>query len=536
MKNIILLFFTVSINLSAQELIYDWHFTAQGSDADQLLNSVIDHKGNSILTGNFEGTLQVGNTMYTAEEFAKNGLIIKLDPNGVVLWSKEFRADAFDDIFPFDAAIDPNNNIFLAGSVYGRVDVDPSQEEFILDSGGEDDIYFSKFDEAGNFVYANNIRVGPGFEERVLDMEMDEDGLIYCGGYIDISENGNKDDIFLFQVIPGDTAIELGWNYYVPSEGRLDGINQITLDGDHIFITGLFSGVADFDPSEGEMILDSGEGEDAFVAKLTKEGSIIWAINIGSNGENDDCLGKSLQCDSEGNVYVIGDYDGMVDFDPGEGAAQLEGFLQSFLLKLSSDGEFQWVWDQDDLFAKQVLISSSDDPFIASEGDGFVNIRKLSSGGQLNWQNQLNGQSQFSLSSRGINFDAEENIYVTANFSDEFEYDPNSGASVKAFDDDNDLIYVKLSQDPVTPIRSGAPNHLLNVFPNPVVDQIIIQFDQIQKQINLTISDIQGKVLYQQVHEQLDRLALPFPYPNGNYYLTYTTSTGTQAVVKLVKG
>lgn len=534
----ILIFYFICgvVQLNAQELIYDWHFTAQGADEDQLLNSIKDQKGNSILIGNFEDDLKVGDTDYMAEDFAKNGLMIKLDPNGAVLWSKEFRADAFDDIFPFDAAIDESNNIFLAGSIYGRVDVDPSEEEFILDSGDKDDIYFSKFDEAGNMMYATRIRVGPGFEERVLDMEIDEEGVIYCGGYIDISENGNKDDIFLFQVFPGDTAIELGWNYYIPSEGRLDGINEITVCEDYIYATGTFTGSVDFDPGEPEIILDSGDGEDIFVVKLSKTGEVVWAINMGAESEGDDCVGNSIRCDVEGNVYVAGEYDGMVDFDPGSGTAQLDGFLQSFLVKLSPDGDFQWVWDQDDLFAKQVLINSSNDPFIASEADGFVKIRKLNQDGQLNWVSQLNAQSLFSLSLRGIHFDADESIYVTANFSDEFEYDPNTGASVKAFDDDNDLIYVKLNQDPATPTRLFAPDQVLNVFPNPVVDRVNLLFEERQEQVDVQINDIQGKVLYQNTYEQVDQVALPFPYPNGNYYLTYKTSEGVQAVVKLVKG
>ena len=520
----------------SQELGYEWHFAAQGVEDDLLLNSTIDNLGNSILVGNFETEITVGDTTYTGEEFAKNGLIIKLDAQGEVIWSRVLRTDPFDDVFLFDVAVDAANNILVAGSHWGFIDADPTEEEFILDSGSNDDIYFSKFDQDGNLVFATNITVGNDNEERVLDMEIAEDGTIYCGGYVDVSANRTSDDLILFQILPQDSTIEIGWNYYVSTSGKNDGIENLTICGDFIYITGGFTGSVDFAPGDDELILDAGDTQDMFVIKLTKTGEIVWVSSFESQSDGAECIGESLQCDTDGNIYITGDYDGVVDFDPGEGKAMLDGFLQSFVLKLSPEGSFQWVWDQDDLFSREVVLNASGDPFIASEQSEFVTIRKLSSDGQLAWINQLDGGSTFDISLRGIDFDSEENLYIGTNFSGTFQYDPITKDSIQAIGNfDNDMLYIKLRQDPTTNAQDKLVARNFNIYPNPVKDIANLEFRENQSKIQLEIHDVQGRLLWRENYQNRSRIEISFPYVPGIYFLKYRLENGEQAVVKLVK-
>jgi len=54
---------------------------------------------------------------------------------------------------------------------------------------------------------------------------------------------------------------------------------------------------------------------------------------------------RRISADRNGNVYVIGTFTLTVDFDPGEGVEErtTENHHTGFLLKLDSDGEFEWV-------------------------------------------------------------------------------------------------------------------------------------------------------------------------------------------------
>src|SRR5690606_1593817 len=49
--------------------------------------------------------------------------------------------------------------------------------------------------------------------------------------------------------------------------------------------------------------------------------------------------------DETGNVYTIGVFQNLVDFDPGPGVFEVDGgdAFSIFILKLNSDGEFLWV-------------------------------------------------------------------------------------------------------------------------------------------------------------------------------------------------
>jgi hypothetical protein len=65
-----------------------------------------------------------------------------------------------------------------------------------------------------------------------------------------------------------------------------------------------------------------------------------WAIPMGGNGAT--CAGALTQSDNNGNVYVIGDLSGTVDFDPGTGLAPL-GPKGLYLAKYSAQGTYLWA-------------------------------------------------------------------------------------------------------------------------------------------------------------------------------------------------
>lgn len=108
------------------------------------------------------------------------------------------------------------------------------------------------------------------------------------------------------------------------------------------YSTGYFTDTADFDISPSEANLTSNGFFDVYVLKTNSEGGYEWAVNVG--GENFD-YGVGITTDVDGNVYVTGYYDGMVDFDPGADEFNLTslGSGDIFILKLNADGEFLWA-------------------------------------------------------------------------------------------------------------------------------------------------------------------------------------------------
>jgi len=157
---------------------------------------------------------------------------------------------------------------------------------FKLTSVGVGDIFVSKLDSSGNFVWAKNMG-----------------GLIYDYGY------------------------------------------GIAVDSsDNVYTTGLFGETADFDPGTGTADLTSAGGDDIFVSKLDSSGNFVWAKRMGGT---DYDRGYGVAVDSSGNVYTTGDFLGTADFDPGAGTANLTsaGLADIFVSKLGNDGAAPTVYN-----------------------------------------------------------------------------------------------------------------------------------------------------------------------------------------------
>ncbi|HLC83947.1 MAG TPA: hypothetical protein VJI69_08955, partial [Bacteroidia bacterium] len=79
-----------------------------------------------------------------------------------------------------------------------------------------------------------------------------------------------------------------------------------------------------------------------FLSGVAQSPAFQWAKQIG--GISND-RGRSITCDAIGNVYTLGGYNGIVDFDPGVGVYNLSDTVGSytFLSKLDASGNFMWA-------------------------------------------------------------------------------------------------------------------------------------------------------------------------------------------------
>lgn len=177
---------------------------------------------------------------------------------------------------------DPFGNVYTAGVFSGTNDFDPSASVSNLSSFGSDDIFIVKTSSDGNFIWAKNI-------------------------------GGTQADL------PNDITVDINGN---------------------IYLTGDFSGTADFNTEAGVTNLISAGGTDAFVVKLSPAGQLVWAKNVGGSGAD---TGQAVDIDDyNGDVYVIGSFTGTSDFDPGSATmnATSNGSTDIFMLKLTNSGDY----------------------------------------------------------------------------------------------------------------------------------------------------------------------------------------------------
>ena len=182
--------------------------------------------------------------------------------------------------YGYSIAVDSSGNVYTTGYFQGTVDFDPGTGTSNLTSAGSTDVFVSKLDSSGNFVWAKRL---------------------------------------------GGASSDYGYSIAVDSSGN-------------VYTTGYFEGTADFDPGAGTSNLTSAGSGDVFVSKLDSSGALVWAKGFG--GTSND-RGQSIAVDSSGNVYTTGYFAGTVDFDPGAGTSNLTsaGGDDVFVLKLTSSGE-----------------------------------------------------------------------------------------------------------------------------------------------------------------------------------------------------
>lgn len=108
----------------------------------------------------------------------------------------------------YSIAVDAFGNVYTTGSFQGTVDFDPGGGTYNLTSAGIQDIFISKLDAAGNFIWAKSI--GGTSTDIGYSIVLDSSGNVYTtgqfAGTVDFNPGGGTNSlttaggqIFLFQ-------------------------------------------------------------------------------------------------------------------------------------------------------------------------------------------------------------------------------------------------------------------------------------------------------------------------------------------------
>jgi len=120
-------------------------------------------------------------------------------------------------------------------------------------------------------------------------------------------------------------------------------VRAVTSDpSGNVIITGEFQSDATGISFGGANLINANTLKDIFVAKYNSSGAHQWSFKLGTTGTDD---GYGIGTDSSGNIYITGQFQGTVDFDPGAGTTNLisNGNADVFLAKYSSAGALVWA-------------------------------------------------------------------------------------------------------------------------------------------------------------------------------------------------
>ncbi|WPP52397.1 SBBP repeat-containing protein [Catalinimonas niigatensis] len=462
---IFIIYVLFSLNSRAQVPLLDFAISFGGIGYDGGSSIVTDASGNIYVSGYFQGTIDVdpGEGIYTltAQGGGETGTyILKLDAQKNLLWAKSIESSSsslnealaldatgnlyltgvdpslsmyvqkmdtegnliwkhiIETTFPQSIATDGLGNVYVTGEFLNIVDFDPSEGTFFITA--EDNVdngFVLKLDGTGNFLWAKS-----SYNTRPNSIHADASGNVSITGTLymtatfnpeveNLSLTAKRDAIFVQKL---DTHGNLLWVKMV--EGEYNWDPHITTDiSGNVLVTGKFLNTVDFDPGEDTFIIAASGDWNCFILKLDKDGNFLWAKANETQDEDNTCGGRGAT-DASGNVYIVGGFDGTVDFDPSEGTRYITALgYDMFVQKLDIQGNLLWVKN-----------------FGGNGGSG----------------------------SRSVTIDTSGNMYITGNFWGTMDFDPSENTYELVANGDryeSDAFILKLSQcTPTAPVPDLA--------------------------------------------------------------------------------
>ncbi len=371
-----------------------------------------DLNGDLIIVGTFEGTADFDPNPSNTTNLSSNGnfdvFIAKYSSNGQLIWAKSYGSNLEENITA--TTIDEMGNIYIAGNFHTSVDFDPGSGTFLLSSLDNSSVFLQKLDNDGDFVWAK--------------------------GYY---ASGN---------VAGITSLSIG-------------------EQQDIYTTGIFTGTLSFSQGVTTDDLDNQTfSPKAFIAKILFNGSHIWGNML--EGGNFS-YGKKIIKGNSGGIYLVGEYLGLVDFDPSPNTFTMDQNQNAFIAKYNNIGGFIWAkpllnLSQKDIFIEDAIVNANDELFVTGNFLGTIDLdpdatgvftlssptnplslydgytAKYDTNGNFVWASQLTCSNR--VIGQKISSDYLGNIYTTGIFNDTLTHD-SSGVNLQAVSAGDDDFFIE---------------------------------------------------------------------------------------------
>lgn len=427
--------------------IPQWAYNIGGVDNDTCFSSTVNSSGELIITGNYINSVDfdpstTSNILLNSSTTVNNTYVAKYSTSGGLIWAKDIQAkmSSLQSSTPI-IVCDAFNNIIVAGIFNTTSDFDPSATIVSLTASITNrPSFIAKYDNNGNYLYAKKITA------------ITNKGLIYNNSTNNITVFGTFTSSTVSDFDPGTATYTLdttnGTNYFASydNNGNLVNANNIqptitniiNNDLEGIYLTGNFSGSADFDPSTGILtqysLLTNG-----FIGKYDNSGAFIYVKAIGGNKPANNTT-NFISTDGSGNIYRAGSLSASTDLDPSSDTFNVSSLSSPgiFISKYTTNGNFVWAQTIPGSIGTSLSISVMNtdvngNTYIigraTSNGITSMFMLKYDTNGNNLWTKQIIGNLGVS---RRIVFDNQGNFYVTGRISGTatIDFDPSPFGTV----------------------------------------------------------------------------------------------------------
>lgn len=276
-----------------------------------------DAEGNVLYAGNQEGTVNYGGlSLKTKGTFI---VTVKFDPSGKPVWGKTFSGSTDQEVTAIAAS--PNGEVVVAGTTkWSTVDGVP------LGGKGQMDIFAVKWDADGNLAWAESF--GDKEDQRLESMALDAQGGVVLAG----SFRGRLD----FTSMPLNADPKAASSSFFVAKLDVKGRPRYS----QVFATGGPMAVDDFGnvfiaaslegkTTYGTLPVTSAGAHDVVIVKLDAAGD---PVAVSRAGDTLDQTAGAIAVDANGSIVVLGRFAG--DMNLGTGQLESVSGQDIFLAKL----------------------------------------------------------------------------------------------------------------------------------------------------------------------------------------------------------
>ncbi|MGZ3884460.1 MAG: SBBP repeat-containing protein [Bacteroidia bacterium] len=319
---------------------WQWGQSGASTGAEYATSIATDPLGNSYVTGTFStltytvGAVTLNNTQTTGNDV----FILKYDASGTLLWAKSYGG-AGGNTQDYSPAItlDGAGNFYLSGYTDCASIAFGTTTLTSFGSPGAYNTYFLvKLDASGNPLWAR------GSNGQAFAVAANSSGVCLTGWFLNpgMSVGTTTFTGSGFFIARYDSNGNPLWLNKATSSagGGVPMGTSITMDASNNCIVG---GNYSKTLTIGSTTLANfgSTGTDIFIAKYDPSGSVIWATNFGSGG-NDNL--RDLATDAAGNVFMTGDFTGTVSVGSTVYTAYA-GVTNEILVKFDMNGNSIWA-------------------------------------------------------------------------------------------------------------------------------------------------------------------------------------------------
>jgi hypothetical protein len=325
-----------------------WATYFGGSGTEEVNCITFDASGNIYVCGNTASSSGIATTgaYQTTLGGATDGFLAKFSSSGALLWATYFGGSLLDNATTV-AVDNSSGSVYITGYTSSTSGIATSGAYKTTYPGGSHDGFLAKFNTSGSLLWSTYY--GGSYDDYFTNLALDNSGNVFVAGQANSSSGISTTGSYQTSIGGLSDAFLAKFT----SSGTLlwatyyggSGSDQsagLATDGSGNVYLGGVTFSSSGIASSGAYKTSLSGTDDAFVAKFNSSGSRLWATYYGGSGGETP---RQICADTSGNVYLTG-YTSSTSGIATSGAYMTSyggGTNDAYLAKFTSSGSLSWA-------------------------------------------------------------------------------------------------------------------------------------------------------------------------------------------------